>query len=141
MTRLTPIDPAKATGKTKTLLDAVQRGQAALGRTPNMTRVMAQSSAVLEGYLALSGALAKGALSARLREQIALASAEANRCQYCLSAHAAIGKMDLSVLGSIRKDLGGRLGLQRLRRERGSDRRGRSGRARVMPAATRIQER
>jgi AhpD family alkylhydroperoxidase len=87
---LDPIDPTQATGKAKALLDAVQ---AALGLTPNMTRTMAQSSAVLEGYLAMSRALGGGLLSAKLRELIALAVAEANRCQYCLSAHAALGKM------------------------------------------------
>lgn len=90
MIRLTPIDPAKATGRTKALLDTVQ---VALGRTPNVIRVMALSSAVLEGYLAFSKALAQGSLNPRLRERIALTAAEINRCQYCLSAHAAIGKM------------------------------------------------
>jgi AhpD family alkylhydroperoxidase len=36
--------------------------------------------------------LAGGALSPKLREQIALAVGEANGCQYCVSAHTAIGK-------------------------------------------------
>jgi uncharacterized peroxidase-related enzyme len=89
MSRLPTIDPAHATGKTKELLSAVQ---AKLGLTPNMTRVMANSPAVLEGYLNFSGALGN-TLSAKLREQIALVIAEANGCEYCLSAHSAIGKM------------------------------------------------
>jgi uncharacterized peroxidase-related enzyme len=89
MSRLPTIDPAHATGKVKDLLSAVQ---AKLGLTPNMTRVMANSPAVLEGYLNLSGALGN-TLNAKLREQIALVVAEANRCEYCLSAHSAIGKM------------------------------------------------
>ncbi len=66
------------------LLAAVQRG---LGVTPNMTRAMANSPAVLQGYLGLSGALANGALRPAIREQIALAIAQANSCGYCLSAH------------------------------------------------------
>ena len=90
MARLTTIDPTHATGKAKDLLEAVQQK---LGLTPNMTRVMANSPAVLESYLSFSGALAGGTLNAKLREQIALAVAEANRCEYCLSAHTAIGKM------------------------------------------------
>jgi uncharacterized peroxidase-related enzyme len=90
MARLDVIDPAKATGKAKQLLDAVQ---AKLKITPNMTRVMANSAAVLEGYLSFSGALSGGSLDAKLREQIALEVAELNSCQYCLSAHTAIGKM------------------------------------------------
>src|SRR5579864_9464633 len=90
MSRLRTIRSEEATGKTKELLNAVQ---AKLKLTPNMTRVMANSAAVLEGYLGFSGALATGALDARLREHIALQVAEQNACQYCLSAHTAIGKM------------------------------------------------
>jgi uncharacterized peroxidase-related enzyme len=90
MPRLNPIQPDHATGKAKELLDAVQ---AKLKITPNMTKVMANSPAVLQGYLSFSGALAGGVLDTKLREEIALAVAEQNACQYCLSAHTAIGKM------------------------------------------------
>lgn len=90
MTRLNAIDPDKATGKAKELLDGVKKK---LGITPNLMRTMANSPAVLEGYLNFSGALAGGSLSAKLREQIALTVGESNQCQYCVSAHTAIGKM------------------------------------------------
>jgi uncharacterized peroxidase-related enzyme len=90
MTRIQPINYEQSTGKTKELLDAVK---AKLGITPNMMKTMAQSPAVLEAYLNFSGALGGGNLSARLREQIALISAEINGCGYCASAHTAIGKM------------------------------------------------
>lgn len=90
MTRLTAINPTQATGKAKTLLDAVQTK---LGITPNLMRTMANSPAVLQGYLNFSGALAEGSLNAQLRELIALAVAESNHCEYCLSAHTAIGQM------------------------------------------------
>jgi uncharacterized peroxidase-related enzyme len=90
MAHLTIIDPAHATGKAKDLLAAVQQK---LGLTPNMTRVMANSPAVLEAYLGFSGSLGSGSLSAKLREQIALAVGQANSCEYCVSAHSAIGKM------------------------------------------------
>jgi len=90
MSRLAAIQPEQATGRAKELLDAVQK---ALKITPNMTRVMANSPAVLEGYLAFSGALAHGVLPPKLREELALAVGEANACQYCVSAHTAIGKM------------------------------------------------
>ena len=88
--RLKPVDPATATGKAKELLDAVQ---AKMGMTPNMMKTLANAPAALEAYLAFSGALGGGQLDARLREQIALAVGEANRCEYCLSAHTLIGKM------------------------------------------------
>ncbi len=90
MPRLNAVDPARATGKAKELLDAVK---AKLGLTPNMMRTMASSPAVLEGYLSFGTALGGGSLPARLREQIALAVAEANDCDYCLSAHSALGRL------------------------------------------------
>ena len=90
MARLNQIAPETATGRTKDLLDAV-KGK--LGLVPNMTRAMANAPAVLEGYLELSGALGKGTLPARTREQLALAIGQANGCDYCVSAHSAIGKM------------------------------------------------
>ena len=45
---------------------------------PNLIRTMANSSAVLEAYLNITGALAMGSLPATLREQIALTVAEVN---------------------------------------------------------------
>lgn len=90
MARLTTIDPTSASGKTKELLDAVQ---SKLGLVPNMTKVMANSPAVLESYLAFSGALGHSSINAKLREQIAIVTAQSTSCSYCLSAHTAIGKM------------------------------------------------
>ena len=90
MPRLKAIDPTQATGKAKDLLDAVRKKR---GLVPNMMRTMANAPVVLEGYLGLSGALGAGQLGPGLREQIALAVAEANGCEYCLAAHTAIGKM------------------------------------------------
>jgi uncharacterized peroxidase-related enzyme len=89
MTRINPIDPDAATGHSKELLDAVKHK---LGMVPNMTRAMANSPVVLEGYLQLSAALGKGRIPAKVREQIALAVAQVNRCEYCLAAHSTIGK-------------------------------------------------
>ena len=89
MTRLTPIDPAAATGKAKALLDGVK---AKLGMTPNMMATMAQSTAVLDAYLGFVAALAGGKLDGRMRERLALAVGEANGCNYCLSAHSLLGK-------------------------------------------------
>jgi uncharacterized peroxidase-related enzyme len=90
MPRINPVDPNVATGKQKELLDGVK---AKLGRVPNLMKTFATSPAALEAYLNFSGSLADGLLDAKLREQIALTVAEANACEYCLSAHTAIGKM------------------------------------------------
>ena len=90
MQRITAIDPAEATGKTKKLLDGVQ---AKLGMTPNLMKTLASAPAALEAYLSFGAALGTGTLDAKFREQIAIAVAQANSCEYCLSAHTTIGKM------------------------------------------------
>lgn len=89
MSRINTIDPTHATGKAKELLDAV-KGK--LGMVPNMMRAMANSPVVLQSYLQFSDALNHGVLSPKLREQLALAVAQANGCEYCLSAHSVLGK-------------------------------------------------
>jgi uncharacterized peroxidase-related enzyme len=88
MSRINVINHDTATGKTKELLDTVQKK---IGMTPNLMKTMANSPAVLEAYLNFSSTLG-GTLNAKLREQIAVLSAEENGCGYCLSAHTAIGK-------------------------------------------------
>lgn len=89
MHRLNLVEPDKAEPEAKALLDAIQRK---MGLTPNIMRAMANSPAVLRAYSEFSGALAEGALPARLREQIALQVAELNECGYCLAAHSVIAK-------------------------------------------------
>jgi uncharacterized peroxidase-related enzyme len=103
MTRLHAVDPETATGKTKELFNAVNKK---LGTVPNMMRTMGNSVAVLDGYLAFSGALGESKIGVRLGEQIALAVAEVDQCEYCLSAHTYIGSkmlgMDDATLSSSR---------------------------------------
>lgn len=89
MSRIAAVDPAQTQGKTHEILGAVNK---MLGVTPNLFRVAAQGPAALEGLVGLIGATSKGALSARMREAIALTVAEANGCDYCLSAHTVLGK-------------------------------------------------
>src|SRR3954468_5724478 len=93
MPRIAPIEPETATGPAAALLTQVQRTlvQRTLGLTPNMTKVMASSPALLEGYLALAGALGGGVIPGAVRERLAVATAEVNGCEYCLSAHTYIG--------------------------------------------------
>ena len=71
------------------LLEAVKKQ---LGSVPNLFRLTANSPAALEGYLGLNGALTKGTLDPQTRERIALAVAQLNGCDYCLSAHTYLGK-------------------------------------------------
>jgi uncharacterized peroxidase-related enzyme len=84
MSRIAALAPDATPAAARPLLEAVTQK---LGRLPNMLAILANSPAALEGYLALDGALRQGALSAQMRERIALAMAEINGCNYCLSAH------------------------------------------------------
>jgi hypothetical protein len=74
MTRLPLVDAAVAAAPVSELLTEVQRR---LGATPNMTRAMANSPALLKGYLDLSAALSRGVLGAATGERIALTSRKA----------------------------------------------------------------
>lgn len=89
MSRINPVDRHTTHEAIRRSFDAVEKQ---LGVLPNMMRTMAASPAVLEGYLGLSAALRRGALPVALQEQIAVATAEANVCDYCLSAHMALGR-------------------------------------------------
>jgi uncharacterized peroxidase-related enzyme len=90
MSRLPLVNPKDAQGKVHDLFEAVR---AKVGRVPNMMKAMANSPAVLEGYLGLAGALAEGSLDPKLRERIAIESAETNTCGYCLAAHSLAGRL------------------------------------------------
>jgi uncharacterized peroxidase-related enzyme len=85
----TPATIDAAPAASRTLLENVKKQ---LGVVPNLFRLVSNSPAALESYLGLSGALNKGALPAATRERIALAVAEINGCNYCLSAHTYLGK-------------------------------------------------
>jgi uncharacterized peroxidase-related enzyme len=90
MSRLpTPASIETSPAASQPLLEAVKKQ---LGVVPNLFRLVGTSPAALEGYLGLNGALAKGTLEAPTRERIALAVAEVNGCDYCLSAHSYLGK-------------------------------------------------
>ena len=90
MQTLPIIDPASATGKTKQIFDSLQKN---LGTVPNLMRALANSPAALNAYMSFNGALGEAKLPAQLREQLAIAVANVNSCDYCLSAHNALGKL------------------------------------------------
>jgi uncharacterized peroxidase-related enzyme len=89
MPRINVVDPKTATGKAKELLDGVQQQ---LGIVPNFIRALANSPHALSAFLGLYGPLGGAALDKATQERIALVVAEENGCQYCVSAHTAIGR-------------------------------------------------
>ena len=88
-TQIAPLTIDTADAATAATLKAVK---AKLGMVPNLLATLAHAPAALNGYLGLSETLGTGRLSATQREIVALAVGQANRCQYCLSAHTLIGK-------------------------------------------------
>jgi uncharacterized peroxidase-related enzyme len=90
MNRLPLIDPATATGP---VADVLADTKATFGAVPNMVRAMANSPVVAKVFVDAFKTLGQGVLDGKQREAIALAVAQVNTCDYCLSAHTAIGKM------------------------------------------------
>ena len=83
------IQPQLAPAASQPLLAQIHQ---AFGATPNMFKAVAHSPAALQSMWAAFGALGRGTLGARLGEQIAVAIANRNRCEYCLAAHTVLGQ-------------------------------------------------
>ena len=87
--RVSLVDRTAASGPARALLDQIH---GAFGTTPNMFRAVANSPAALQSMWAAFGALGGGVVGAALGEQIAVAVANRNACDYCLAAHTALGR-------------------------------------------------
>lgn len=88
MSRIKIVTDQSANTDQKALFDAIQ-GQ--LGMVPNFLRIIGNSTVALKSFLGLYGVAGAGSLDPLTRERIALALAEQNACEYCVSAHTAIG--------------------------------------------------
>lgn len=89
MNRVPLIDRATTSLDRQTLLDQIN---GAFGVTPNMFRAVANSPAALRSMWSSFVALGHGSIDAKLGEQIAVAVADRNACEYCLAAHTALGR-------------------------------------------------
>lgn len=89
MARINVVTHETANAEQKALFEAIQ---SKLGIVPNFLKVFANSPDALKAFLGLHGIANAGSLDALTRERIALALAQQNACQYCLSAHTAIGR-------------------------------------------------
>ena len=89
MSRITTVSNQTANIEQRALLEAIQNQ---LGMVPNFLRVFAHSPDALKAFLGLHHIANHGSLDAATRERIALALAQQNECEYCLSAHTAIGR-------------------------------------------------
>ena len=89
MTTLQPQTLESAPQASKALLAGIQQSY---GFVPNLMATFANSPAVLEGYLAMDQAWAKGTLTPSDRQLILLAVSVENSCGYCTAAHSTILK-------------------------------------------------
>lgn len=89
MSRINMITDDTANTEQKALFDAIN---SKLGMVPNFLKVFANSPTALRGFLGLHSIAEEGSLDGQTKERIALALAEKNACQYCVSAHTAIGR-------------------------------------------------
>lgn len=89
MNRINVVNEANANAEQKELYAAIT---SQLGMIPNFLKVFANSPAALRAFLGLHGIASEGSLDLQTKERIALTVAEKNACQYCVSAHTAIGR-------------------------------------------------
>lgn len=89
MARINLVTHETANAEQKALFDAIQ---SQLGMVPNFLKVFANSPEALKAFLGLHGIANGGSLDPRTGERIALALAQQNACEYCLSAHTAVGR-------------------------------------------------
>lgn len=89
MSRINVVEVQQANAEQKALFDAIQ-GQ--LGMVPNFLKVFANSPSALKAFLGFYGIASEGSLNPQTKERIAIALAQQNTCEYCLSAHTAIGR-------------------------------------------------
>ena len=87
MQRLHLVESAQAEGQTRVLLDTVEQ---AFGTVPNVAKVLANSPAVLQSYLAFSQAMGEATIGGKLHHQLKLATSESNQCEYCTSILSAL---------------------------------------------------
>ena len=89
MSRINVVNRDAANAEQAQLLDAIE---SQLGMVPNFLKVFANSPAALKAFLGLHEISGQGSLEPPTRERIALALAQQNACDYCVSAHTAIGR-------------------------------------------------
>lgn len=89
MSRINTVTTTTATPEQLALFEAIH---GKLGMVPNFLKVFANSPAALRAFLGFHSIANEGSLDAATRERIALAVAQQNTCEYCVSAHTAIGR-------------------------------------------------
>lgn len=88
MSRIQAVTPEAATGHTAEVYGNIKK---AMGSVPNLFQAIGVNSNVLQTILGIGPSLKL--LNGQEQETIALAVAQKNGCEYCLSAHTLVGTM------------------------------------------------
>lgn len=88
MSRINMIEEVEANQEQTALYNAITQK---LGMVPNFLKVFAHSPTALTSFLGLHNIANEGSLDNLTKERIALTVAQQNACEYCVSAHTAIG--------------------------------------------------
>jgi uncharacterized peroxidase-related enzyme len=103
MKTLKPVTLANAPEGSKGILDKIQKGY---GFIPNLLGTLANSPAILEGYVSMDAAWEKSSLSPSDRQLVLLTASAENSCTYCIAAHSTIligmMKMDSEIVQAVR---------------------------------------
>src|SRR3989339_1776431 len=91
MKKLSALKKEQASEQSRQIFEGIEK---TVGMLPNIYAVIGNSSNALGSYLTFSDAQKNGSFNAKEREAIFLAVSEENGCNYCLSAHTAIAKMN-----------------------------------------------
>ena len=91
MSTLKPLTREQASPSVQPIFDVLK---SKVGMVPNLYATIANSPNTLPAYLAFDEALGKGVFSAKERQAIFLIVSQVNGCNYCQSAHTALGKMN-----------------------------------------------
>lgn len=91
MNTLHPVSLNEANENTRQILSAIKNK---IGMIPNLYAAMGVSDKLLSGFLTFSETIKSGEFTNKEYEAIALVTSQANGCNYCLSAHTALGQMN-----------------------------------------------
>ena len=91
MKTLKPLKLEEANENSQAIFTAIK---SKIGMLPNLYAAMGTSDKLLSGFLAFQETIKSGEFTSKEYEAIALSTSQVNGCNYCLSTHTAIGKMN-----------------------------------------------
>ncbi len=91
MANINPLSYEEAPVESQTIFEHLKKK---LGKVPNLYATVGYSPKALSGVLSFGQTLSEGEFNGKEVEAIALAIGQANGCDYCLSAHTTLGKLN-----------------------------------------------